>query len=268
MNDPLILALSETAALFPLNKKPDFVISLGTGESRHTDVSDNVSDNTRQKSVLRRLGEAFWERLQDKQIREAIQTRAIPQWYHRLDITLDGTGPRLDDTASIPMLKEQAEGDESISGPIDNAAHCLIASLFYFELDSIPDRREGKFVGSGHILCSLPVNDPDFQKLMDKLSVESAQFLLDGYPIGLVNDPSCFGKDGNFKKRIELNTHDRFTITLKERSSDAWNISSSPFSVERLITAQGLNASFGRPDHRKRKASNDFDLPRKKRRCI
>ncbi|XTI86646.1 hypothetical protein V2W45_351716 [Cenococcum geophilum] len=78
VNDPLILALSEMAALLPLNEKPDFVISLGTGEPRHTDVSENVSDNTRQKSVLRRLGEVFWEKLQDKQIREAIQTRVIP----------------------------------------------------------------------------------------------------------------------------------------------------------------------------------------------
>ena len=138
MNDPLILALPEMAALFPLSDKPDFVISLGTGEPHRADIPEKVSDNTRQKSILRKLREAVWEKLGDKQIREAIQTRCVPKWYHRLDTALNGFGPRLDDTASMPMLKEQADKDDSISELIDKAAYCLVASLFYFKLDYAP----------------------------------------------------------------------------------------------------------------------------------
>ena len=78
VNDLIILALSEMAALFPLHEKPDFVISLGTGEPRHSDAPNYVSTHSQHKNVLRRLGEAFWEKLQDKQIREAIQTRVVP----------------------------------------------------------------------------------------------------------------------------------------------------------------------------------------------
>ena len=270
VNDPLILALAEAAALFPLSEKPDFVISLGTGEPQTADISENVSDNTRQKrqkSIVRKLGEAFWEKLQDKQIREAIQTRCVPQWYHRLDTALDGFGPRLDDTASMPMLKEQAENDDSIAPQIERAACCLVASMFYFELDSVPDRHEGRFVGTGRILCSLPVTDKDFPKTMEKLSAESAQFLLDGNPICKVDDPSCFDKDGNLRKSIELNAFGTFAISLKTGQSEPWNISGSPFSVESLVKAQGLNMPFGRPDHLKRKASGGFDLPSTKRRC-
>jgi len=59
VNDLLILALSEMAALFPLSNKPDFVISLGTGEPHHANMPEKVSDNTRQKSILRKVGEAF-----------------------------------------------------------------------------------------------------------------------------------------------------------------------------------------------------------------
>jgi hypothetical protein len=33
-NNPLVSALSEVAATFPLIKEPDFVVSLGTGESK------------------------------------------------------------------------------------------------------------------------------------------------------------------------------------------------------------------------------------------
>ena len=63
MNNLLILALSEMAALFPLSDKPDFVISLGTGEPYYANMPEKVSNNTRQKSILRKLGEAFWEKL-------------------------------------------------------------------------------------------------------------------------------------------------------------------------------------------------------------
>ena len=267
MNDPLILALAEAAALFPSSGKPDFVISLGTGEPQIANVSDNVSDNTRQKSVVRKLGEAFWEKLQDKQIREAIQTRCVPQWYHRFDTALDGCGPRLDDTASMPMLKEQAERDHSISPQIDRAAYCLAASMFYFELDAIPNRHEGRFVGTGRILCKLPVTDKDFPETMEKLSAESAQFLLDDYPICKLDDPSCFDADGNLRKSVELNTSGKFAISLKRGQSEPCSISGSPFSVDSLVKAQGLNMPFGRPDHRKRKASGGLDLPKTKRRC-
>ncbi|KAF1993196.1 hypothetical protein P154DRAFT_540616 [Amniculicola lignicola CBS 123094] len=96
VNNPLILVLSEAAALFPLSSKPDFVISLGTGEPHYADVPNRVSDNIWHKSILRKLGEAFWEKLQDKQIREAIQTWCIPEWYYRIDTALDGFRPRLD----------------------------------------------------------------------------------------------------------------------------------------------------------------------------
>jgi hypothetical protein len=276
VNDPLVLALSEAAALFPLSGKPDFVISLGTGEPHHADKPDRVSDNTRQKSILRKLGEAFWEKLQDKQVREAIQTRCIPEWYHRFDTALNGFGPRLDDTASMSTLKEQAEGDGSISELIDNAAYSLVASLFYFKLDRDPDRHEGRFVGSGRILCSVSDNDPAFLELMKQLSADSAQFLLDGCPVCSIDDPSCWDKDGNFRKSIEINTTDSFAILLK-RQTGTWNISASPFSVDRLIKQQRFKSFFGNPDHqerkasdgpdhRKRKASDSFDLPRTKRR--
>ena len=160
------------------------------------------------------------------------------------------------------------QGDRSLSEIIDNIARCVIASLFYFELDSIPGRNDGKHVGSGRILCSLRCHEPAFQELLGQLSSISAQFCLNERPVAAVNDPSCFDKDGNFRRRIELNTTDRFTISLKQGSSEPCNISGSPFSVEKLIQAQGLDASFGRPDHRKRKAGDDLENPNKRQKCI
>jgi len=50
---------------------------------------------------------------------------------------------------------------------------------------------------------------------MDQLLTESAQFLLDNYPITLVNHQSYFGNDGNFKKIVKLTKSGRFMISLK-----------------------------------------------------
>ena len=150
--------------------------------------------------------------MRDKKVRQAFYTH--PR-YHRLNIEFNGEEPRLDNTTSIPELKSKIQGDRSLSEIIDNIARCAIVSLFYFKLDSIPGRNDGKHVGSGRILYSLRCHDPAFQKLLGQFSSISAQFCLNERPVAAVNDPSCFDKDGNFRRQIELNTTDRFAISLK-----------------------------------------------------
>jgi hypothetical protein len=169
----------------------------------------------------------------------------------------------------MPDLKSKAQADRSLSKVIDNIAHCVIASLFYFELDSIPERSNGEYIGTGCILCSLRYNNSAFRVLLDRLSSNNARFYLNNCPVpGIVGDPSSFGRDGNFRKRLELKVINKFMISLKQDESEPCNISGSPFSIDKLVLAQGLNASFGRVDHRKRKRLSDDDVPARKRRKI
>lgn len=87
----------------------------------------------------------------------------------------------------------------------------------------------------------------------------SATFYLNDCPIpGAVGDGSFIGKDGNFRERVELNLSGKFTISLEQGNSEPCNISESPYSIDKLVSAQGLNAYFGTADHRKRKIS-DYD---------
>jgi hypothetical protein len=208
--------------------------------------------------------------MRDRKVRQAFY--AHPR-YHRLDLELDGEEPKLDDVINIPGLKSKVQGDRSMSAAIDDIARCVVASLFYFELDAIPQRDDGKYIVLGRVLCSLRRHDPAFKELFDQLSSTSARFYLDeGLSldwslIATVKDPSCFDKDGNLRINVEFNATDRFTILLQQRSSDPYRISGSPFSVGKLIQAQGLDASFGRPDHRKRKASEDLENPNKRQKC-
>jgi hypothetical protein len=99
-----------------------------------------------------------------------------------------------------------------------------------------------------------------------QLANRSAAFYLGDCPIpGRIGDNSFLDANGNFRKRVELDVLDRFTISLKQGSSDVCNISGSPYSIERLVLAQGLEAHFGTANHRKRKATDsDETIVRKK----
>lgn len=228
--------------------------------------SADTSRDIWRHGALPRLCRLFWERMKDGKVKETYQGN--PR-YHRLNIQFQDKEPRLDDTESIQSLKKIANDDLSISNEVSNIAQCLVASLFYFQLDGMPERRNGRYAGSGSILCSLRSNEPGFEALFHKLRDQSAYFLLDGDVISLTDNTSCFDIDGNFRKRVYLDSTDRFVITLKQGKSTPCNISGSPFVVSELIDAQGLRgACFGGPDHRKRANPEYSATPKPKRRRI
>ncbi|KAF1974496.1 FabD/lysophospholipase-like protein, partial [Bimuria novae-zelandiae CBS 107.79] len=272
-NDPLLWALSEVSAMFPLSKEPNFVISLGTGEPGQKNYEVSTADS-RKNGMFARIRDLIMEKMRDKTVRRAYKSiglaaQILPKIY-RLSVDFETTEPRLDDARSIPELISKVETDQRLSTSIDEVAHCLIASLFYFELDSAPERYDGKYVVTGHILCSIRCNDPAFEALFSKLSTGSVRFWVNDWPmLQSINDPSCFGKDRNFRMRVRTETSDRFTLSLKQGEGKAHNISGSPFSVKGLVAAQGLDAPFGRADHGKRKrlwSSGSQPPPRKRQR--
>ena len=82
--------------------------------------------------------------------------------------------------------------------------------------------------------------------------------------------------------QVSVETADRFAVTVElgdveagdssSKNSRSHNhssdnrISELPFSVQMLVAAQGLDAPFGLPDHRKRKAPTEEELLPSKRR--
>ncbi|EXJ56219.1 uncharacterized protein A1O5_12675 [Cladophialophora psammophila CBS 110553] len=256
-NDPLISALSEATSMFPLTEEPDFVLSLGTGAPKDdSNTSPTRTRRTWKQKALPRLCRLFWEKMRDKNIRQAF--RSNPR-YHRLDVGFDQGEPRLDDATTMSELKSKVQAEESLSEAIDNIASCMLTSLFYFELESIPEKIDGRFVAIGHIQCSLRRNHLAFSLLLGRLSDCSAMFYLDDCPIpGRFGDSSFLDGDGNFRKRIELSVSDKFAICLKQGHSEPCNISGSPYSLQKLILAQSLDASLGTANHRKRKRTEEL----------
>ena len=172
---------------------------------------------------------------------------------HRLSVDFQSNEPRLDDATCIPGLISQVEMDRSLSVKIDEAANCLAAALFYFELSALPEKRDGRYVAAGHVLCAIRRGDPAFAALSSMLS-GSLRFFVNDWPCAAQSQTSAsFDSDGNFRMPVEVETPGTFTLKAKQGASNAYNISGSPLSVERLIDAQGLDAPFGREDHGRRK---------------
>jgi len=264
--------------MFPLVEEPDFVLSLGTGEPapKNYDISTNDYRNDPEHRMIPRARDLVLEKTRDRTLRRAYKSAKLAFKFlhriHRLSVEFDGTEPRLDDARRIPELISKVQNDNSLSGPIDRVIRCLVASVFYFELDSLPEKHDGKYRISGHIMCSIRLKDPKlesdaFPALLRKLCANSAEFLLDGYPVpGAPHDASSLDAGGNFRKRIEFNSEGKFTISLRQGSWEPCNISGSPFGVSNLVRAQDLDAYFGTPDHGKRKRIDEDGSVRKRRR--
>lgn len=275
-NDPLLWALAEAAALFPHAGQPDFVVSLGTGEPgpSNYDVSTSDCRSVRKNGMLHRIRDLLLEKTRDRTVQRACKSVALAgkvlQRVHRLNVDFDGPEPRLDDTSMIPELTLRSQADPALAPKIDVVARRMVASLFYLELDdALPQWRDGRYVLRGYVRCSIRRGDAALAALLRKLSSSRGRFLVGDWAVSDASDASCIGKDGNFCLSLDIETKDRFAVTLLLADEEAGSdISGSPFSVRKLVAAQGLDAAFGRSDHRKRKRAGEEEWSSNKRRRI
>lgn len=232
------------------------------------DILDILENN-----FIARLVRAYESLIRGRQtfdvFRRLIRRSLVFDRYFRLELTFDGPEPKLDDVKAMPKIKDMVRADKDLSQVLDEISKCIIASLFYFELDSIPEQSNGEYSGSGCILCLRRRPDPALVALVDKLSRSSARFLVCGAEIpGSVGDPPFWDGDGNFRKRITFKVRGEFMISLKNARGREYPISGAPFSVEKLVAAQGLNAYFGTSDHKRKSELVEENCSRKKRRRI
>lgn len=274
------MALSEAESLFPYTAEPDFVVSLGTGRSRpNTDeLYTSGSRGLLKDGWIPRFLRGSLEAMAGARDWKALVSFGRPKSsgrYHRLDIEFDGPEPRLDSVSDMASLQSRALRDPLLSQVLDNIAECAIASLFYLKLHTRPRYMGGQYVGSGSIECVLRHHEPALDILLDRLCATGARFLrgdknvsdLHDKCIAEVGDRSNLDETRNFCTSLTLGVQDSFSIFLQEGSNTPRHISGSPFSVERLVRAEGLEAYFGRADHRKRDwAHDECAIPQAKRR--
>lgn len=264
-NNPIVSALAEFKAIFPLIKKPDLFLSLGTGSAS---IKGGYPTTVGQLKIWRnrtllRLYRLFMEKTRDRLLTYAF--KADPG-VHRLDIDLEGEEPRLDDADSISVLKAQVQSEHSLSPMIDLVSRRLTASLFYFELNAAPERINGDYCIRGNVLCHLRCVEPAYKALLEQLVRDSAELFVNNIALpGSFEDDLRFHASRQFRRSVSFNLADGFSISIKRHAMSPCHISGSPFSVDALLTSQGFNSFFGRSDHRKRKFIGE-DSPRKRRR--
>jgi hypothetical protein len=261
----------EIEAIAPLTEEP-LIVSVGTGSIEEKDVPDKSAPRKSWKDgfVFRNIS-AYIESMNSKRLGQDYnnQRRMAPKEnYYRFDINFPGRMPSLDNVYQIPAIKVEARKQFSDSEDIDVLAYRFITSHFQFELEAVPKEVSGQYFGAGHILCELKRCHPAYGALIKRLAVGAARFYMNGDVVcGKIDDRSFVDIDGNFRKRIEFKSiNGKLSITMETNEWEPLHVSGSPFSIEKRIKDQNLDAYFGQASHRKRKRLDQGVLPAKKRR--
>ncbi|CAM1508786.1 Fc.00g056340.m01.CDS01 [Cosmosporella sp. VM-42] len=264
-NNPILVALSEFAAING-NAKPDLVLNIGTGSTPDVPIKDQrprfIMD-----SWLVRLKRAYMSLMQGKKNWHAANaSKGIRRrnGMYRLDITLQQP-PALDDTTTMAMLTSLVQRDTLTLKAVPEIVSHLFATLFYFELDSLPKRSGSKFSVSGQILCIRKGNDPALPKILERL--RKSTVLINGKPVSCVTDTDAHS---NILQEVVFTTGNSILIEIMEGGSrHAFPISGSPHNIAKLISGGRMTAAFGTRTHMKRPSSETCSRPSKRRkRCI
>lgn len=180
---------------------------------------------------------------------------------YRLDLTITEP-PSIDDTTSMPMLTSMVYRDGMLFQAVPDIAYHLFATLFYFELDALPQITGSKFGISGHILCTRKGQDAALPQVAEKLRRSTLYVNGKSTRVAIETD-----EHGNIFQTIVCDTGQALLIELKEEGSTrAFPLSGSPYSVPKLIARGRATAVFGTRTHKKRGREVACSRPSKRRR--
>lgn len=266
-NNPITTLLSQYYQLYPENSSYQFLLNIGSG-SRPEDLPHGLEGSggilgamagAYKASALNRVVSAYdwllrglscWE----KYTKSIETTSELRERCIRLDADLKGMAARLDDAEAIPQLKDRVHSDIALLAEIDRMANRIIASMFYFELESVPLQEGTTSRGLGRILCLRKSGDPSLSPLIEKLIAWNARFAVNGKIMGgSLLSPTFWDEKGNFLMPVTFHvaTGQKLSVTLQWPDGRSYPISGSSYRIPALIKKQGLHAPFGLPDHRR-----------------
>ncbi|KPM41094.1 hypothetical protein AK830_g5493 [Neonectria ditissima] len=265
-NNPIIVALSEFTAMHG-DDKPDLVLNIGTGTSPNVPLQDRKPRFIKDSWPVR-LKRGYMELIQGKKTwndarRVSPRTRGHSGQY-RLDVTLNHP-PSLDDTTTMSTLLSLVRPDTVTLKAVPEIAFHLFATLFYFELDSLPKRLGSNFRVTGRILCIRKGEDEALPNILKRL--RKATMFINGKSISSTIDTDAHG---NIRQTVDITTGKSILIELKERGSkDAFPLSGSPYSVPKLVACGLTMAVFRSRTHKKRPLQEPCSRPSKRRKqCL
>ncbi|KAL9057393.1 MAG: hypothetical protein Q9162_002338 [Coniocarpon cinnabarinum] len=252
-NNPIALALWESRSIWPDRGDADLALSLGTGTSRtkpptakrgpFSPVKDRFLPRLIKSLMVNIDGEKTWAETLNNMSKHS-KTR-----LHRLNTNLEDRYLSLDEISNIVYLKDRTIAEFHGNNNLDVICDSILASSFYFELDSAPEYRVEGLICRGSIYCRLQLSATGRQALCSHLKDQRAFFLVNGRPYRAVD--TCSGRTP-FKKKVSVTVaskQDTIGVTLRHSTSLPLLISGLPKTVEELMKLQIFDAPFGRPDH-------------------
>jgi hypothetical protein len=249
-NNPASIAQWEARFIWPTKYNPDFALSLGTGTSAV--AADLGLTNSRFyvrvfKSFMRNIdGEDAWRRFYN-----SLDPNVRPR-YHRLNVQFTGPEPSLDDALQIPDLKAIAlRKIEDDKATMTSVVDAMLASMFYFELDALPNLDGGSYLCLGYIHCRLDLPIEGLRYLYDQLLQTSSWFLIQGSPVQCVQSiPKGLPP---FKRRVSFRTESMDEVigfSIRGITSIPKLLSGFPTTLAKLVEDQDLIKPFGSLDHK------------------
>jgi hypothetical protein len=252
-NMPMDVAYWEKENIWPEKQGLDFGISIGTGTRKVPITSSLGHQSPVKQGCASRMFNAFLERIDGQREWWRFRNSLCPtirKRIYRLNIPLTKE-PSIDDISSIPALQKQTEDYlGTISGHLTDIMDSIYASMFYFELDSVPEYIDGIYHCHGFVLCRLNLTQKGLLHLYHWLVTGSAFFLINGRPVACARlipkgTPS-------FRCRIQFTVPDleeQLGISIRGVTSKPSIISGLPQSILALIENQVMDAPFGRVGH-------------------
>jgi hypothetical protein len=256
--NPAESGLWELGMIWPNITKPDLVVSCGTGYTRAAAspkmkpmrgvVADGFIPRIIRsfKSSPSLDGEQSWTQLMNR-LDEASKAN-----YFRLNSPLDmEKEPELDDVSQMPYLRETGRLHASALDNNPELVRAFWATSFVFELDERAEYLGGVYQCRGSILS----RSPDTRALTDLLSRKfpNATFVSSSdVVLGRLQDSDGCATCGYYRKIVQFSVHQKHEATnilLSFNRLYSRKISGSGNSVAWMEDQQGLNWSFGRPDH-------------------
>jgi hypothetical protein len=243
--------LQELQRIDPNFRRPDQLVSIGTGFSTLDDTESGSSSMIRHNPLYQTLQHYMHYNFNGKHhfssMRDMVKVMSkkpcdVRHWLRRFDLPLGKELPDLADAYAIDGLGDAAWKYFAAQSSVHDLAHGILASNFYFQLRSMPMYENGQYTCWGRILCRVPVTHPGFSSLMQRLVSMSAQFLVQGRTLS--SKGSNYDRFGNFSKPVSFRVpkiEDHVGISIRFGEAGIYHISASPMSIEALVMLQKLD---------------------------
>ncbi|OQD76228.1 hypothetical protein PENANT_c121G06279 [Penicillium antarcticum] len=201
-NNPLAIALKESAIIWPSHGTHDLVVSVGTGlSSSEAKAQDAPMGSILKDGAVPRIIRAAMSSPSmdgEQGFYEALNYVPDRMRAHifRLNHALPWPLPRLDDVGRLEDLSEL-----SYSVPDELVRAILATGFLFFELDQTPIRDQGIFYCEGSILCSSPHASELIKRVLAEFPGPRFQ-TAGGYHLGPVSNNDGCSECGYYRKKV------------------------------------------------------------------